>query len=187
VTDPDSRFLHTRKGSVQGYNAQAVVTEQQIVVAAELTQQANDVQQLHPMLGAVDQTLAAAEIPLGGQGRCWPTPAIGRSPTSPLLGCARAAGLAIQDRPHRQLRKRGQPSASRSDGLRAAMLAKLQSEPGKARYAKRKPNAVGRPARQRPRPAGAAARRAERPTHVTGTIRPDPGSSWSPRSRPPAA
>jgi hypothetical protein len=34
----------------------------------------------------------------------------------------------------------------------------------------------------RPRPAGAAARRAERPTRVLGTIRPDPGSRWSPRS-----
>jgi len=40
--------------------------------------------------------------------------------------------------------------------------------------------------RQRPRPAGAAARRAERPTRVPGTIRPDPGSSWSAR-RPPGA
>ena len=39
--------------------------------------------------------------------------------------------------------------------------------------------------RQRSRPAGAAAWRAERPTRVTGTIRPDPGSSWSAR-RPPA-
>ena len=38
---------------------------------------------------------------------------------------------------------------------------------------------------ERPRPAGAAARRAERPTRVTGTIRPDPGSRWSPRSRQP--
>jgi len=63
VTDPDSRFLSTRKGSVQGYNAQAVVTEQQVVIAAELTQDANDVQQLAPMLQAVDQTLAAAEGP----------------------------------------------------------------------------------------------------------------------------
>jgi hypothetical protein len=36
-----------------------------------------------------------------------------------------------------------------------------------------------------PSPGGAAARRAERPTRVTGTIRPDPGSSWSAR-RPPA-
>ena len=26
VTDPDSRLLHTRKGSLQGYNAQAVTT-----------------------------------------------------------------------------------------------------------------------------------------------------------------
>ena len=63
VTDPDSRFLRTRAGSVQGYNAQAVVTEHQVVVAAELTQDANDVQQLQPMLGAVDRTLAAAGIP----------------------------------------------------------------------------------------------------------------------------
>jgi maltose O-acetyltransferase len=43
------------------------------------------------------------------------------------------------------------------------------------------------PVWQRPRPAGAAARRAERPTRVPGTIRPDPGSRWSPRSRQPAA
>jgi transposase len=48
VTDPDSRFLHTRKGSVQGYNAQAVTTCHQLVVAAELTQDANDLQQLDP-------------------------------------------------------------------------------------------------------------------------------------------
>jgi hypothetical protein len=40
-----------------------------------------------------------------------------------------------------------------------------------------------------PRPAGVAARRAERPTRVLGTIRPDPGSSWSPAaaSRPPVS
>jgi Transposase DDE domain len=35
-------------------------------------------------------------------------------------------------------RKDGKPSASRSDGLRAAMTARLQSDDGKARYAKRK-------------------------------------------------
>jgi transposase len=37
VTDPDSRFMHTRRGSVQGYNAQAVTTCEQVIVAAELT------------------------------------------------------------------------------------------------------------------------------------------------------
>jgi hypothetical protein len=35
-------------------------------------------------------------------------------------------------------RKDGKPSESRSDGLRAAMTAKLASEAGKARYAKRR-------------------------------------------------
>jgi transposase len=100
TADPDSRFLHTRNGTVQGYNAQAVVTEHQIVVAAELTQDANDVQQLAPMLGAVGQTLAAAEIP--------DRPATGRLrllvDRQPHHSSQRAgaAGLAVQDRPHRQ-------------------------------------------------------------------------------------
>src|SRR6266511_2079662 len=39
---------------------------------------------------------------------------------------------------HGKPRKDGKPSASRSDGLRAAMAAKLTSEDGKACYAKRK-------------------------------------------------
>ena len=50
VTDPDSRIMQTRKGYVQGLNAQAVVTEEQVIVAEDVTQQANDKQQLHPML-----------------------------------------------------------------------------------------------------------------------------------------
>src|SRR5690606_41193655 len=50
VTDPDSRIMKTRQGFVQGYNAQAVVTEDQLIVAAAVTQDANDVGQLHPML-----------------------------------------------------------------------------------------------------------------------------------------
>jgi hypothetical protein len=35
VTDPDSRNLKTTRGWVQGYNAQAAVTPEQIVIAAE--------------------------------------------------------------------------------------------------------------------------------------------------------
>lgn len=50
VTDPDSRIMKSRKGFIQGYNAQAVVTEDQIVVAAKVVQDANDVDQLHPMI-----------------------------------------------------------------------------------------------------------------------------------------
>jgi hypothetical protein len=36
VTDPDSRNVKTARGWVQGYNAQAVCNERQIVVAAEV-------------------------------------------------------------------------------------------------------------------------------------------------------
>jgi transposase len=63
ATDPDTRLLHTRKGRVQGYNAQAVTTCEQVIVAAKLTQDAGDFPQLQPMLQAISSTLAAADIP----------------------------------------------------------------------------------------------------------------------------
>ena len=50
VTDPDSGIMKTRHGWVQGYNAQIVVTTGQIILAADVTTQANDVRQLTPML-----------------------------------------------------------------------------------------------------------------------------------------
>jgi hypothetical protein len=63
VTDPDSRIMKTQAGYVQGYNAQAVVTAEQIVVAAEVTQQANDLQQLHPMLAQAQDNLQTIGYP----------------------------------------------------------------------------------------------------------------------------
>jgi len=59
LTDPESRIMKTRKGYVQGYNAQAVVTEDQISIAAELPQEENDLNQLHPMLGKARESLEA--------------------------------------------------------------------------------------------------------------------------------
>ena len=62
TTDPDSRSMKTRQGYVQGYNAQAVVSEDQIIVAVGVTQEANDVRQLEPMLQTMAHTLEAAGI-----------------------------------------------------------------------------------------------------------------------------
>jgi hypothetical protein len=62
VTDPDSRIMKTRRGYLQGYNAQAVATVDQIIVAAEVTPEENDVRQLHPMLAATAKELKAAGI-----------------------------------------------------------------------------------------------------------------------------
>ncbi len=54
--------MKTRQGDVQGYNVQAVVSEDQIIVAVGVTQEANDVQQLEPMLQNMVHTLEAAGI-----------------------------------------------------------------------------------------------------------------------------
>jgi hypothetical protein len=63
VTDPDSRELRTRgRPNIQGYNAQAVVTEQQIIIAAEITTQSPDFGQLEPMVSAALRELENAGI-----------------------------------------------------------------------------------------------------------------------------
>ena len=63
VTDPDSREMRTQgQPNIQGYNAQAVVTEQQIIVAAEITTQSPDFAQLKPMVGAALRELQQAGV-----------------------------------------------------------------------------------------------------------------------------
>ena len=42
LTDPDSSVMKANRGYVQGYNAQAAVNEEQIVLAAEITDDAAD-------------------------------------------------------------------------------------------------------------------------------------------------
>lgn len=61
-TDPDSRIMKTSAGFEQCYNAQVGVdAEAQIIVAAEVTQAANDKQQLIPVTQAVE--VETGELP----------------------------------------------------------------------------------------------------------------------------
>src|SRR4051812_3142234 len=62
VTDPDSRNVKTSRGWVQGYNAQAVVTAEQIVIAAEVTVDSPDFGHLEPMVTAAQAELENAGI-----------------------------------------------------------------------------------------------------------------------------
>jgi transposase len=62
TTDPASEIMKTRQGYVQGYNAQAVVTEDQYIVAPGLTTEANDQRRLHPMLDEAAANLDAAGV-----------------------------------------------------------------------------------------------------------------------------
>ena len=62
-TDPDSKIMKTsNKGFDQCGNAQIVTTEDQIIVAADVTNQANDVRQVEPMVEQLQSNVAAAEL-----------------------------------------------------------------------------------------------------------------------------
>ena len=62
VTDPDSRVVKGLRGFLQGYNAQAVTNEHQVVLAAEIETVGADFGHLEPMLDATQRELAAAGI-----------------------------------------------------------------------------------------------------------------------------
>src|SRR5436305_2619258 len=62
ITDPDSREVKTVRWVIQGYNPQAVVNENHILLAAEITTDSSDFGHLEPMLTATRTELALAGI-----------------------------------------------------------------------------------------------------------------------------
>ena len=62
TTDPDSRNLKTARGWVQGYNAQAVVSEDQVVIAADISTESLDTANLQPMVADAVAALEAAGV-----------------------------------------------------------------------------------------------------------------------------
>ena len=61
ITDPDSRIMSARGAHVQAYNAQAIVGEGQVILAAAVTTSPNDSHQLVPMVAAARENLAAID------------------------------------------------------------------------------------------------------------------------------
>jgi transposase len=62
VTDPDSRIQKTSRGYIQGYNAQAVATENQVIIACDVVNEANDIHQFEPMVEKAEQNLSRLDI-----------------------------------------------------------------------------------------------------------------------------
>lgn len=75
VTDPDSRLMHdSNGGAIQGYNAQLAVSDDGLILSAQLVQDINDRRQLQPM----SQAALAAAL-LVHQARCLgQCPSLGR-------------------------------------------------------------------------------------------------------------
>ena len=76
MTDPDSKNVKTPRGYMQGYNAQAVANEHQIVIAAEVNADSSDFGHLEPMVNAAESELEQAGVTDSPR---WssPTPATG--------------------------------------------------------------------------------------------------------------
>ena len=62
ITDPDVRVMRNQEGYVAGYNGQAVVTAQQVIVGAMLSQHPVDRTLLHPLLDTCREQLTQAGI-----------------------------------------------------------------------------------------------------------------------------
>jgi transposase len=62
TTDPDSRNVKTPRSYTQGYNAQAVVNDEQIVLAAEVSASSPDFGHLEPMVKATKRELQAIGV-----------------------------------------------------------------------------------------------------------------------------
>ena len=137
-TDPDSRIMPdgAHKGSfVQGYNAQiAVDAEAQIIVAAEVTQEANDKQQLAPMLEQVQQNTGVKPVASSADAGYW-------SPEQ--VADKRVDGIDLHVAAKRDKHGTSEGTVPSADPVKAAtaleqMKQKLQSDAGRAIYKMRK-------------------------------------------------
>jgi hypothetical protein len=134
TTDPDSRLMRTQRGGlVQGYNAQIVSTAEQIIIAAQTTNEASDVIQLAPMLAATGRTLTAARIAdrpdaLAADAGYWRAANVdGSFGDTPELFIP-VARHGRRGKP----RKDGQPSESKTAALVAAMNTRMSIDAGRA-------------------------------------------------------
>jgi transposase len=132
--DPDSRVMHdnARKCFIQGYNAQiAVDCQTQVIVAAELTQETNDRQQLVPMAVAIRTTAGSAAQAILADAGYWDTESLHH----PEL-----QNTELFLPPDAQQQPAGEPLPSRApnNAEAARMREILATQDGQAHYAMRK-------------------------------------------------
>ena len=131
ATDPDSRLLKVRGGYVQGYNAQAAVNDEQLVVAAEITVDSPDFGQLEPLVDAALSELHNAGVEQG------PQVAVADAGYwhHDQIDSVAARGIAVLIPPDSRNRKSARPGWQ--EGRYAWMRRLLQTELGGRLYRKR--------------------------------------------------
>jgi Transposase DDE domain len=130
ISDPDSKNVKSFRGYVQGYNAQAAVTEQQIIVAAEVNTDPQDFSHLSPMVSAAQRELVGAgvteapEVVVADAGY-WHVQQMDE---------LAAQGITVLIPPDSTTRKGARPGW---DGGRHSFMRQVLAGPGKPHYQKR--------------------------------------------------
>jgi transposase len=102
-TDPTSQIMSTSHGFIQGFNGQIVVTEDQFIIAAELTDDQNDKNQLQPMMEKVNELLESVqtdeypEAVLADSGYCSMQNMLSETPDGPRLYLATSKERKFQE------------------------------------------------------------------------------------------
>jgi transposase len=133
VTDPDSRPIPIGFGFVQGYNAQAAVNEQQIVLAAEITNTSTDFSQLDPMVTATLGELDRAGIDQPPEAVAADAGYWNEQHMDEVVANKQIPVLVAPDKG-----TRGTPKRWLTSGRASWMRTVLSSEHGHQRYRKRK-------------------------------------------------
>ena len=133
VTDPDSRPIPIGFGFVQGYNAQAAVNEQQIVLAAEITNNSTDFSQLGPVVDAVLAELERAGIAQRPEAVAADAGYWNEEHMDEVVADKHIPVIVAPDKG-----SRGTPRKTWTGGRYDWMRAVLKSEHGRERYKKRK-------------------------------------------------
>jgi transposase len=133
TTDPDSRPIPIGFGFVPGYNAQAAVNEQQIVLAAETTNISTDFSQLDPMVTATLDELRRAGIDQPPETVAADAGYWNEQHMDEVVANKHIPVLVAPDKG-----TRGTPKRWLSSGRASWMRSVLGSEHGQQRYRKRK-------------------------------------------------
>jgi transposase len=139
-TDPESRIMKTsNKGWDQCGNAQAVTNEHQIILAADVTDQANDVRQVVAMVDQTRANLDAAGVHDAIKAALGDAGYYSEQNAKDLEQRGIAAYLATERLRHHE-KVASAPRGRIPQGLSAKqrMARKLRTKPGREMYAKRK-------------------------------------------------
>jgi transposase len=133
TTDPDSKPIPVGFGYVQGYNAQAAVSEDQIVLAAEITNTSTDFSQLDPMVTATLEELDRAGVAERPEAVVADAGYWNEQHIDEVVASKHIPVLVAPDKG-----SRGTPRSTWTGGRYSWMRSVLSTEHGRSRYRKRK-------------------------------------------------